>query len=209
MTTALLVFSHCDDEILAGLPFITDRDTTRKVLIVSSDKTNPLRQSYRRGEEALAAVCADLGVAAHRVLSDFHSEFSRLRTRGPGDGPILMDWWNAAVSAVREMSVGCDFIACDGPHGFYGNLDHLLTRRMVLSSEVRLPIRWTTLRYKTNTWPIGDTQRLLDEINAGCVGTFVENCDEFMRLRNNYISRQCWTWDHCHDLSCDIYEQFG
>jgi hypothetical protein len=204
MIRCLVLASHCDDEILGQGAFTLDMSIERKVLVVSSDRLNPTRQSYRRGEEALAAVCADLGVKEHRALSQFHSEFSRLRTRGPGDGPILMDWWRAASAALLEMEQGCDFVAVDGPWGHYSHLDHLLLRRMVLSTT-RLPVRWTTARYETSTWPIGNLDRLMPKCEL--VQHVEVDPDLFEQMRQHYVTRGAWTWDHPAPLSVDIYEE--
>lgn len=204
MTRCLIVGAHCDDEIL-GQGFATfDRGLERKVLILSSDKTNPLRQSYRRGEEALAEVCADLGVSEFRVLSDFHSEFYRLRTRGPGDGPILMDWWNSASAAVREMAKDCDFVAIDNPWGYYSHMDHLLARRMVLST-VDLPVRWCDATYRTTTWPMGAKHHLVPRCEF--VSDYSINETEFERMRQHYVTRQAWTWDHEAPLTGSVFEE--
>lgn len=205
MTRCLIVVCHCDDEIL-GQGFATfDQSIERRVLVLSSDRLNPLRQSYRRGEEALAGVCADLGVSDYRVLSQFHSEFSRLRTRGHGDGPILMDWWNAASATVAEMSEGCDFIAIDNPWGFYSHGDHLLARRMVLSTS-DLPVRWSTAYFKTSTWPIGNCDRLMPR-GAKLIGEFHLDMALFDRMRQHYVTRDAWTWDHPVQSVVQVYEQ--
>ncbi len=183
-------------------------DTEKRIVICSSDLTNPARQSYRRGEEAFAAVCEKIGVVQSRVLP-FHSEFSRLRTRGPGDGPIQMDWWKAATAAVVEMSEGCDFIATDNPWGFYSHGDHLLVRRMVLSSGVDLPVRWSDLFWTTTTWPQGSLSRQMRQCRlfAEKIGEYKMDTPLFEELRQQYVSRGAWTWDHPVQGIVNIYEE--
>lgn len=198
MTKCLLVYAHCDDELLWGHPWLLDRSLERSVLICCSDRLNPARQSYRRGEEALAAVCADVGVTEHRVLSDYFSEFYRLRTRGAGDGPLLKDWWRDAQAAVREMMVGCDFIVSHNPWGEYGHLDHVLVRRMVIETEGSPVLHWTTARVETSTWPVG--QHSLQGHYRWFTGT---DHDEFSRLKEHYVSRDCWTWSSAEPK--DVY----
>lgn len=201
MKTCLIVVAHADDELLWCHPFLLDRNLHRKVLVCCSDKNNPARQSYRRGEEALAEVCADVGVDEYKVMSKYFSEFYKLRTRGPGEGPILMDWWNEAQSHVAEMMQDCDFIATHSPvHGNYGHRDHLLVTQMVWSIPSRPVIKWADICTPTTTWPIphmtvpSEPERHI----------FSADPLEFARLKQHYVSRDCWTWSRDEQLSCDV-----
>lgn len=201
MTTALLVYAHCDDELLWGHPFLLDRSVQRRVLICSDDSTNPARQAYRRGPEALAAVCDAVGIREFRTLP-YHSEFYRLRTRGVGEGPLLMNWWDDAAHALKTMSEGCDFIATHSPHFEYGHLDHMMVRRVVMETAC-VPPKWTDARVATSTWPIGHRWIAAEDIE-GVVRT---PRADFDRLKWEYVSRDCWTWSSEEPLEVQVVRE--
>lgn len=194
---ALLVYAHCDDELLWGHPWLLGNYDTR-VLICSSDKTNPERQEYRRGPEALAAVCERTGVERFLSLDEFNSEFYRLKTRGPGSGKTLKQWWDKATEAIQDMSEGCNFIATHNPHGEYGHIDHLMVRRAVMSTAT-VPVKWTSALVETSTWPVG----------VGYIGDYEysvrSRSGEFSSLKEEYVSRACWTWSSEEPMSVSVY----
>lgn len=188
MTKCLLVYSHCDDELLWGHPWLLDRSLDRRVLICCSDRDNPERQSYRRGEEALAAVCADVGVSEYRVMSRYFSEFYRLRTRGHGTGPLLKEWWQHTQENIFEMADGCDFVVTHNPWGEYGHMDHVLVRRAVVEMNCLPIVHWTSAHVETSTWPVGPHSL------CGKYHWHVGQREEFRKLKQHYVSRYCWTW---------------
>lgn len=190
MQTALLVYSHPDDEIIFGYPFLFDPDVHCRILICSCDENNKARSWCRKQRAAFGAVCKLCGVSNYRML-DFHSEFSRLPSRAK-NGLLLKDWWNAATTSLREMSKGCDFVATHNPWGEYGHLDHLLVRRMVRESGTHLPLRCTTAYYQTKTWPIGEAVYKADETSAD-----IElDTERYEKLKHEYDTRGCFTWDN-------------
>lgn len=199
MKRVLLVYAHADDELLWGHPWLLNRSLDRRVLICCSDKNNPARQSYRRGEEALAAVCADVGITEYRVLDQYWSEFYRLRTRGPGDGPLLKDWWDNAQMAVRKLMRECDAIATHNPIGEYGHLDHILVRRMVSEMTDRKRMLWTDARVETSTWPVGQERVSIHERQDA--EQCRQNAGLFNQLKDHYESRDCWTWSRDEPLN--------
>lgn len=206
MKRALLVYAHCDDELIWGHPFLLDRSLDRRVLICSSDKTNPDRQSYRLGEEALEAVCRDVGVSDFRVLP-FQSEFYRLRTRGLGNGPLLMQWWETAQAAISDMMRCCDFIATHNPIGEYGHMDHVLVRRAVLEMDYRPTVRWTNARVTTTTWPVSRFGLFGRSSYRICEQPPPTDAEEFDRLKSHYVSRGCYTWSSEEPLVVTAMEE--
>jgi LmbE family N-acetylglucosaminyl deacetylase len=202
MTKCLMVGAHCDDHEIFMFPWFQDRSIQRIALVCSDDSKNPARASYARGPEAFHASCELAGITVRRTLP-FGSEFYRLRTRGAGEGPILMDWWNIASEAVREMSEGCDFVVCHGPAD-YCHMDHILVRRMVYATT-RLPIRWADGFHQTTTWPVGDRTRL---VNCGTkIGTAELDVELYERCKAEYDKRGAWTWSWPCPTPVGLYEE--
>lgn len=194
----LIAMAHCDDELLWAHPWLLSKNTEKKVLICSSDLNNPERQEYKRGPEALAEVCRETGVSEFDVQNQFFSEFYRLRTRGQGNGPLLMDWWNETTEKIAEMSADCDFIVTHSPHGAYGHLDHLMVYRAVMETSV-IPVYWTDQLVKTSTWPVG-----VGWLGRHCYGIKTPK-SEFDRLKQHYVDRNCWTWSSDEPLIVSVH----
>lgn len=192
---------------MEGWPFLLDESLEKRILICTSDRDNPARQSYRRGEEAFAAVCAESGVKDYRILRTFHSESYKLRTRGPGDEPLLKEWWDAIVRNVAMMheESNFDFIATHNPWANYGMMDHHVVRRAVLCNT-HLPIRWTSANYQTTTWPLGNIERLMP-VDAMRIDRFTTDTERIEFLRQHYVTRGAWTWDHPISSPMDVYEE--
>lgn len=204
MTTALLVYSHLDDAEIFGWPFFCDTGIVRKVLICSSDRTNPARQTYAHGEEAFAESCSIVGVTDYRILP-FWSEFYRLRTRGICDGPTLNNWWTAAKEAIAEMGE-CDFVATHNPWGEYHHMDHLLVRRLVTHCAPAYFMRWTTAQHQTPTWPPVMDHQLIP-VRIPRVGTATLDKSLSERLERCYTSRGAWTWSQPIQETVDIFQE--
>lgn len=188
----LLVFAHCDDEVIWGFPWLCNEHIERRVLICSSDRLNRDREHGKRGEEALEAVCRAMGVSEFRCLGQFQSEFYRLPARGTGI--TLREWWHAAEDAVREMSQGCDCVVTHNPWGEYGHHDHLLVRRMVLEHVTDQWIEWNGCRVDLKPWPIGNgmMNSLMDYLEMNPADEFQEQLE---KLKAEYVQRGAWTWD--------------
>src|SRR5690606_22775366 len=163
---------------------------------------NPERQQFRGGEEALRSVCDEEGIKDVGVWSRFHSECYRVPARG--DGKRLRDWREGASAAVHRMSVGCDFVATFSPWGSYGNADHLLVRRMVLS-QTKLPVQWADDVTRVGPWPIGNVSRLCRFAQFIRVARLEEW--QIGQLKEEYLSRGAWTWDYPVQTTVGIYEE--
>lgn len=207
MTRALLVYSHLDDAEIFGWPIFCDGRIERSVLICSSDRTNPSRQQYARGEEAFAESCSIVGITDCRVLP-FWSEFYRLPSRGK-DGPLLKDWWEAAEKAIDELAGdrSFDFVATHNPWGEYHHCDHLLVRRMVKHRCPSYFMRWTNAQNQTSVWPPCDTPCELIPVSIPRIGSVTADTALLDRLKQCYTSRGAWTWSQPFQESMDIYEE--
>lgn len=188
----LLVYSHADDEIIFGWPFLFNRKIERSVLICSNGRKPQYQGWEKPQQEALAAVCEKLGVTEHHLLP-YDAEFYKLRTRGAGDGPLLKEWWNTAQLYVEKLAEGCDLIVTHSPWGEYGHLDHCLVHRCVREmypAYDRPRMVWTDAYYKTSTWPLGDFKE--------CTGEEAPEFDYWLyeALKKEYTDRGCWSWDN-------------
>lgn len=205
VTTALLVYAHLDDAEIFGWPFFCDRSLDRRVLICSSDRTNPARQQYARGEEAFAESCSIVGITEYRVLP-FWSEFYRLPARGT-ERPLLRDWWNAAETAISEhCGTGIDFVATHNPWGEYHHMDHLLVRRLVQHCSPGYFMRWTNTQYQTETWPPNVSAHLIP-CRHKCIGPVSADESLLGNLKQCYTSRGAWTWSQDVWMNADVWEE--
>lgn len=190
MKRVAILVPHPDDEALFMGRWFLDESFEKRVLACSDDSKNPSRAWCCKQSEAFAASCTLMGAERFEQIPYF-SEFYKLRTRGKGDGPLLMDWWNDTLKSLHELVDGwADLIATTSPDGNYGHLDHILCHRLAVEN-FNIPVGWQDSFHRTTTWPIGEK---LPRHNLGMPHTLDK--EAFEQVKKCYTDRGCWTWDN-------------
>ena len=185
----LMVYAHCDDELIWGHRFLCDPDIKKWVIACSCDTNNPKRPACAKQLEAFKACCRRAPNVMDFDAINQPSEFYQLPGRG-NSSDILKRWWEEVAELVLRWGVGCDAVATHNPWGEYGMPDHLLVRRLVLQTTP-LPVISTSAFCKTKTWPIGPRR-----IGTAFDKLYRTPLDQFDSLKAEYESRGCYTWSH-------------
>jgi len=193
----LMIYAHCDDEIVCGWPVFQNPAIRKTLLIASSDRHNESRRWCSHRGHVTQDLCRSLDVEA-QVL-DYGSDFYRLNHR---DGSLSK--FEDRVLQVVD-SIDCDFIMTHNPFGEYGHLDHrflsdlvIRTARVpVITTDIILPSDWT------RTPPTNDLFSKLYFRNK--IGSETIDLAFYTRVQRFYETRGAWTWSTPPSESASIY----
>lgn len=182
----LMVFAHCDDELICGWPILQNPNIKKSLLIVSSDRYNPDRKWCSHRKFVTQDLCKLLGINV--CILDYNSDFYRLNHR---DGKL--------AKAEQEILAWIKTNSFDGlfthnPHGEYGHLDHiflfnLLFRAVndqILISDITIPSDWTKIEPKSTRYANAYFSEKID--------TVLLDKSFYRKVMRFYETRGVWTW---------------
>jgi len=194
----LMVFAHCDDELVCGWPILQNLKINKTLILASSDRYNNERSWCRHRKFVTEDLCRDLNIKV-KIL-DYSSNFYKINHRDGG----LIDFENAVL---REISgVSFDYIFTHNPHGEYGHLDHVFLSNLIFKavdaplifSDITLAADWTAQNPKSKRY---DKIFFHDKIETVALdGRFYERTVQF------YESRGVWTWNQRPNESASLYQ---
>lgn len=195
--SVLMVFAHCDDELVCGWPVLQNPSITKCLLIVSSDRNNPQRQWCSHRKFVTQDLCRSLGIDV-RIL-DYDSEFYRLDHRS---GKLAMAE-EKILAAVQRFSV--DYIFTHNPHGEYGHLDHTFLSNLLLRAalcpllitDIAMRADWTRIEPKSSRYATTFYRNRIDTVDL----------DEafYRKVKNFYATRGAWTWSQEPPKTAGLY----
>lgn len=193
----LMVFGHCDDELVCGWPVLQNPRIRKRLLIVSSDRNNAKRQWCSHRKYVTQDLCKSLGIEV-KVL-DYDSEFYRLDHRSGKLAKVEED-------ILREVDKRpFDYVLTHNPHGEYGHLDHKFISNLMLRTA-RWPLLITDISLRADWTHI-------EPSSPQYVNTFYRNridtvdLDEtyYRKVMRYYETRGAWTWSEEPNRSASIY----
>lgn len=194
----LMVYSHCDDEIVCGWPVFQDPSIEKYVLIVSSDRNNDARQWCNHRRWVFLDLCKSLGIGA-KVL-DYSSDFYALSHRTGN----LAKFENDVLRSISSLPA--DFIMTHNPFGEYGHLDHRFLSDL-LRRSLNSPIIITDIEYNsdwTDIYPKSDRYRR--QYFYDCLGRVQLDHRFYRYVEHYYKSRNAWTWSQGPQGIAGVYK---
>ncbi len=182
----LMVFAHCDDELVCGWPVLQNPAIKKRLLIASSDRNNAARKWCSHRKYVTLDLCNSLGIEA-RVL-DYDSEFYRLDHRSGK----LAKAEDEILKAIDDFSF--DYVLTHNPHGEYGHLDHkflfnLLLRAArwpLLITDISLRADWTRVEPSSPQYAATFYRNRIGTVELD------ESC--YRKVMRYYETRGVWTW---------------
>ncbi|WP_320675016.1 hypothetical protein [Prochlorococcus sp. MIT 1341] len=193
----LLLFSHCDDELICGWPILQESNIEKDLLIASSDRNNKLRSWCQHRKFVTQDICQRLGIGC-RIL-DHPSEFYLANTR---DGS-LSRFEVEIISTISSMDY--DVIFTHNPFGEYGHLDHRLLFQLIHRC-CNTPILISDITYKTN-WSsyVPSSPRYYKTFYHNEIANCSLNLDFYQEIELFYRSHNVWTWSQEPTSSASLY----
>lgn len=193
----LMVFAHCDDELVCGWPVLQNPLIKKSLLVVSSDRNNSQRKWCSHRKFVTQDLCKSLEMDV-RVM-DYNSEFYRLDHRG---GELA----NAESEILRTIDrFSFDYIFTHNPHGEYGHLDHKFLSSLVLRTakcpvlitDMSMRSDWTNIEPHSAAYASAFYRNRLDTVNL--------NNSFYRRTQRFYETRGVWTWSQEPVQSTGLY----
>lgn len=193
----LMVFAHCDDELVCGWPILLNPKIRKSLIIVSSDRHNPQRIWCSHRKYVTQDLCRSLGMSYH--ILDYDSDFYRLDHRSGKLATLEKD----ILSTIRSFSF--DYLFTHNPHGEYGHLDHILISNLLFRS-VDTPLLISDLTM-TADWskspPV--TQRYANMYYQTLAKQCTLDLKSYLQVQNFYEHRGVWTWSQDPAETCNLY----
>lgn len=195
----LMVFAHCDDEIICGWPIFQEKSIEKKILITSSDLKNKKRKWCRHRKNVFFEVCDQYAVEGHCL--DYNSDFYMLETRKESLTNMQID----ICEKIRSMGE-FDYIFCHNPLGEYGHLDHKMIFDIVINN-FDIPVLITDISIKTN-WP-SHNNCIPKHLQRIYYQNQIATCNADMEIYNHvqqiYENHKVWTWSTPAVKECNLY----
>lgn len=182
----LMVYAHCDDELVCGWPVLQDPLIVKELLIVSSDEGNDQRRRFAHRKQVTRELCRSLGIPV-RVLA-YDSDFYRLDHRSGQ----LANFEREVLDEIGNRHF--DAVMTHNPFGEYGHFDHkfvadLLLRRGIpelITTDIVMQSDWTSI--------VPERGAYFERIGAEPIGNAHLDADFYLRIQRFYETRGVWTW---------------
>ena len=181
----LMVYAHCDDELVCGWPVLQVPGIHKEVIIVSSDENNPERRWCAHRKQVTIDYCRSMQIPV-RVLS-YNSDFFSLNHRKGK----LSQLERAVLKEIRGREF--DFVMTHNLFGEYGHLDHkflaellLRTAPKLLTTDIIMPSDWSSVPPQPSAY--------FERLGADIVGEIGLDADFYLRGQRFYETRGAWTW---------------
>lgn len=181
----LMVYAHCDDELVCGWPVLQNPAITKEILIVSSDQSSAEREWCSHRKQVSEDLFRSLGIKAKILRHD--SDFYRTDHRS---GALA-----AIEKEIRSEVQGrrFDVVMTHNPFGEYGHMDHkllwdLMTRIQptVLTTDIVMKSDWTDC--------LPDRETLFDRYRATRLDEVRLDSNFYLKVQRFYETRGAWTW---------------
>jgi LmbE family N-acetylglucosaminyl deacetylase len=193
----LMVFAHCDDELVCGWPILQNPKIAKSLIIATSDRFNSKRIWCGHRQYVTQDLSKMLGIK-FRALN-YDSGLIHLNNR---DGSLL-EAERAILSAVHDFEF--DYIFTHNPHGEYGHLDHVFLSNLLFRS-IKSPLLITDITMESDWTEIKPTtDRYSRTYYHTQVSTVNLNSDFYRKVVNYYKSRKVWTWSQEPAPSANIF----
>lgn len=182
----LMVFAHCDDELVCGWPILQNAQVRKSLIIVSSDRHNRQRQWCSHRKFATQDLCRSLGIEC--LILDYDSDFFRYDHRSGKLAGLEQD----ILRSICKFSF--DYLFTHNPYGEYGHLDHIFISNLLmrsashplLISDLQMPSDWT------NVPP--SSRRYARTFYDNPVAETVIDYPFYRSVSKLYETRGVWTW---------------
>lgn len=193
----LLVYAHCDDELVCGWPVLQDPLIEKCLIIASSDLTNQGRSAFKHRRWVTLDLCKSLGIEAS--VLDHDSDFYRL---GHRDGS-LASFENELLREIGKYRF--DYVMTHNSYGEYGHMDHrflsnLLYRTLeapILTTDLVMASDWTD----TPPRPCRASYLAPGEL----VGEAALDPNFYLKVQRYYEARGVWTWSTPPNAVAKVY----
>lgn len=196
--TVLMVFAHCDDELVCGWPILQNPRVRKHILIASSDKKTSIRRWCAHRKYVTQDLCKLLGIESVRIL-DNDSDFYRLDHRS-GD---LAQMEEEVLAAIADFKF--DFVMTHNPHGEYGHADHKFLFNLLLRAA-QWPILITDIHLRADWTRIDPSSpRYRETFYRNPVAHVELSRSYYRKAQRYYETRGAWTWSQAPAGSAGIY----
>lgn len=182
----LMVFAHCDDELVCGWPVLQNPAIKKGLLIASSDRYNSDRKWCAHRKYVTYDLGRSLGINV-RVL-DYDSEFYQLDHRSGK----LADAEEEILRAIDDFSF--DYVLTHNPHGEYGHLAHKFLFSLLLQTA-RWPLLISDIYLRADWTRVEPTSpRYKETFYRNHIDTVVLDESSYRKVQRFYETRGVWTW---------------
>jgi LmbE family N-acetylglucosaminyl deacetylase len=194
----LLIFAHCDDELVCGWPILQENAFEKEIIIISSDKFNKRRRWCSHRSQVTRSLCETLCIRL--TILDYNSDFYALPYR-----------CGARYSLEKQLAIlinqsSYDYVYTHNPYGEYSHPDHVFTWHIVsnifckklLISDLRMSLQWSSpfqaLASKSNRF-----------FYSHQLFTSRRDLNFFNWCKSFYDSQNTWTWNYDIPTIAGVY----
>ena len=193
----LMIFAHCDDELVCGWPILQNPKIKKSLIIVSSDRYNSDRQWCSHRKFVTIDICRSLDIDL--TILDYNSEFYKLNHRDGSLAQVEKD----ILNAIDKYTF--DYLFTHNLHGEYGHLDHKFISNLIfrhcdyplIMSNITMDSDWT------NKLPVAS--RYNRSFYTNQIGSFHLDSVFYKRVVDFYETRGVWTWAQQPSSTCNLY----
>jgi hypothetical protein len=193
----LMVLAHCDDELVCGWPILQNPDIKKSLIIISSDRHNPVRNWCGHRKFVTQDLCKLLGI--NLTVLDYNSEFYKLDHRSGKLAGLEKD----ILKAVNKVPF--DYLFTHNPHGEYGHLDHIFVFNLLnrancsplLISDITMESDWTSISPTSKGFKAAFHRNQVSSVDL--------DKSFYRKTMRFYETRGVWTWSQDPCSKANLY----